>query len=76
MCKPFSDESLEKIAEETNNTNFGLASIWTKDISTAHKLAAKLELVQFGLIVTISLMHPSLVDTKSLVGEEKWGTNS
>ena len=42
-AQPFSDESLEKIAEEANNTSFGLAaSVWTKDISTAHKLAAKI----------------------------------
>ena len=39
----FSDESLEKIANEANNTSFGLAaSVWTKDISVAHKLAAKI----------------------------------
>ena len=37
----FSDESLEKTANEANNTSFGLAaSVWTKDISVAHKLAA------------------------------------
>ena len=42
-AQPFSDESLEKIAHEANNTNFGLAaSVWTKDISAAHKLAAKI----------------------------------
>ena len=42
-AQPFSDENLEKIASEANNTNFGLAaSIWTKNISVAHKLAAKI----------------------------------
>ena len=42
-AQPFSDESLEKIANEANNTSFGLAaSVWTKDISVAHKLAAKI----------------------------------
>ena len=42
-AQPFSDENLEKIATEANNTNFGLAaSIWTKNISVAHKLAAKI----------------------------------
>ena len=36
-------KSLEKIANEANNTSFGLAaSVWTKDISVAHKLAAKI----------------------------------
>ena len=35
-AQPFSDESLEKIANEANNTSFGLAaSVWTKDISVA-----------------------------------------
>ncbi|MEE2695027.1 MAG: aldehyde dehydrogenase family protein [Pseudomonadota bacterium] len=42
-AQPFSDENLEKIAHEANNTSFGLAaSVWTKDISAAHKLAAKI----------------------------------
>ena len=42
-AQPFSDDNLEKIAETANNTNFGLAaSVWTKDISVAHKLAAKI----------------------------------
>ena len=43
-AQPFSDENLEKIAEEANNTTFGLAaSVWTKNISVAHKLAAKIK---------------------------------
>ena len=30
-AQPFSDENLEKIANEANNTTFGLAaSVWTK----------------------------------------------
>ncbi len=42
-AQPFSDENLEKIAVEANNTNYGLAaSIWTSNISVAHKLAAKI----------------------------------
>ncbi len=42
-AQPFTDENLEKIAETANNTNFGLAaSVWTKNISVAHKLAAKI----------------------------------
>ncbi len=42
-AQPFSDENLEKIAKEANNTTFGLAaSVWTKNISVAHKLAAKI----------------------------------
>ena len=42
-AQPFSDENLETIAKEANNTSFGLAaSVWTKNISVAHKLAAKI----------------------------------
>jgi phenylacetaldehyde dehydrogenase len=44
LCaQPFSDQDLDKIAEVANNTTFGLAaSVWSQNISTAHKLAAKI----------------------------------
>ena len=73
-AQPFSDENLEKIAETANNTNFGLAaSVWTKDISTAHKLAAKIRSELYGLIVITYLMpHFHLEDIKNQDGEEKW----
>ena len=39
-AESFSDADLERVAKEANNTAFGLASsIWTRDLSTAHKMA-------------------------------------
>ena len=39
-AEPFDDADLERIAKKANDTIYGLAaSIWTKDISKAHKLA-------------------------------------
>ena len=41
VAAPFS--SLDEIAAEANNTDYGLgAGIWTRDISKAHALAKKL----------------------------------
>ena len=40
---PFSDDDLDRIAKEANDTAFGLAaSIWTTNLSTAHRMAARL----------------------------------
>ena len=40
----FDDEDLERIAAEANDTTYGLAaSIWTRDLSTAHKMATKIQ---------------------------------
>jgi phenylacetaldehyde dehydrogenase len=40
----FDDEDLEKIADEANDTTYGLAAtIWTRDISAGHKLARLLK---------------------------------
>ncbi|MBU6471414.1 MAG: aldehyde dehydrogenase family protein, partial [Alphaproteobacteria bacterium] len=39
----FDDDDLDRIAAMANNTPYGLAaSIWTRDISIAHKLATRI----------------------------------
>ena len=41
---PYNDDDLERIAKQGNATEYGLAaSIWTRDIGIAHKLARKLK---------------------------------
>ena len=41
---PFDDEDLDRIAREANATSYGLAaSIWTRDIGVAHKLARRIK---------------------------------
>lgn len=44
LCaQSYSDDDLDKIAEKANNTIYGLAaSVWTRDISVAHKMARRL----------------------------------
>lgn len=42
-AESFSDADLDRVTAEANNTTFGLASsIWTRDLSTAHKVARRL----------------------------------
>jgi phenylacetaldehyde dehydrogenase len=42
-AQSFSDSDLDRIASEANNTEYGLAaSIWTRDLSIAHKLASRI----------------------------------
>jgi phenylacetaldehyde dehydrogenase len=41
---PYNDSDLDRIAKDANNTEYGLAaSIWTRDLGIAHKLARKLK---------------------------------
>ncbi len=40
----FDDDDLDKIAAQANDTNYGLAAtIWTRDLSTAHKMVRKIK---------------------------------
>jgi phenylacetaldehyde dehydrogenase len=42
-AESFSDSDLDRVAEEANNTIYGLAaSVWTRDLSTAHKMARRI----------------------------------
>ncbi len=42
-AQSFTDSDLDRIAADANNTEYGLAaSIWTRDISIAHKLASRI----------------------------------
>src|SRR5215467_14162730 len=42
-AQPFDNEDLDRIAKEANDTIYGLAaSLWTRNIGTAHKLAGRL----------------------------------
>jgi phenylacetaldehyde dehydrogenase len=42
-AETFSDSDLDRMAREANDTIYGLAaSVWTRDLSTAHKMARRL----------------------------------
>ena len=43
-ARPFDDEDLDELARDANDTEYGLAaSIWTNNLSAAHRLAAKIK---------------------------------
>src|ERR1700677_3166013 len=43
-AESFSDADLDRVAREANSTTFGFAaSVWTRDLSTAHKMARRIK---------------------------------
>jgi phenylacetaldehyde dehydrogenase len=46
----FDDDDLERIARQANDTIFGLAgSVWTRDLSTAHKMVRRIRAGRIGV---------------------------
>jgi phenylacetaldehyde dehydrogenase len=46
----FDDDDLDRIASEANRTAYGLAaSIWTRDLGTAHKMARRIKAGTVGV---------------------------
>jgi phenylacetaldehyde dehydrogenase len=46
----FDDDDLDRIAKEANNTIYGLAgSVWTRDLSTAHKMVRRIRAGTVGV---------------------------
>ena len=46
----FGDDDLDRIAEEANRTTYGLAaSVWTRNLGTAHKMARRLRAGSIGV---------------------------
>jgi phenylacetaldehyde dehydrogenase len=47
---PFDDDDLDRIAREANTGGYGLAaSIWTRDLGIAHKMAKRLKAGNIGI---------------------------
>jgi phenylacetaldehyde dehydrogenase len=43
-AEPFTDDDLDRIAREANNSIYGLAaSVWTRDLSVGHKMARRIQ---------------------------------
>lgn len=56
----FSDRDLEKIADQANNTVYGLSgSIWTRDLETAHRMVRLIDAGQIG-VNCHAAMDPSM----------------
>ncbi len=56
----FNDQNLEEIAEQANNTVYGLSgSVWTRDLETAHRMVRLIDAGQVG-VNCHAAMDPSM----------------
>ena len=77
-AESFSDSDLDRMAREANSTIYGLAaSVWTKDLSTAHKMARSSAPVRYGSTATTSSTLPfPLADINNPAGAARWARKS
>ena len=76
-ASPITDADLEAIASQANNTNYGLAaSVWTRDISKANKLAKRIRAGTVWINChNVSMPRFRSAATRSLAGAARWANS-